>query len=168
MSNYKGTVQKTYEKVFSGKTLFSFTLRGTKGFFRTGQTRPTFKEGGYISFEADDGLNVDVSTIESLSHKEPEVTDSSKPVSAYVDREDFRQRSIIYQSARKDAIEVLNTMLAHDALRLPANTPKKYAALLAAVDALTVRFFADTANLGHKEEAVDGDEMVESEDSDSE
>lgn len=167
MSIYKGTVQKTYEKVFSGKTLFSFTLRGTKGFFRTGQTRPTFKEGGYISFEADDGLNVDVSTIESLSHKEPEITDSSKPVAAYVDREDFRQRSIIYQSARKDALEFLNIEMAQDALKLPSNMPKRRGALLAELDTLTMRFFGDTANLGHKDET---EEMVEadSEDTDSE
>lgn len=165
MSNYKGTVQKTYEKVFNGKTLFSFTLRGTKGFFRTGQIRPTFKEGGYIAFEADDALNVDMDSIESLSHKEPEVTDSSKSVTAYVDREDFRQRSIIYQSARKDAIETLNTILGQDGLRLPANSPKKYAAILAALDDLTMRFFADTANLGHKEEATpEMDEPAEEDD----
>lgn len=166
MSLYKGTVQKTYEKVFNGKTLFSFTLRGTKGFFRTGQIRTTFKEGGYISFEADDALNVNVDSIESLSHKEPEQVDSSKPVTAYVDREDFRQRSIIYQSARKDAIETLNIILGQDALRLPANSPKKYTAILAALDSLTLRYFKDTANLGHVEEtAVDMEEPLEEDDS---
>jgi hypothetical protein len=60
-----------------------------------------------------------------------------------------KERSIHYQSARKDAIEMLNCLIEKDALPITADKAKagqakRYEELMALVDKLTVRYFNDT------------------------
>lgn len=52
-----------------------------------------------------------------------------------------RDVSIQYQSSRKDAIQVLDLLIKHDAVSLPAKKADKFDAALALLDELTARFY---------------------------
>jgi len=59
-----------------------------------------------------------------------------------------REASIHYQSSRKDAIEVLKVMQDAGVLKLGSKADLKEGLLLAKLDELTAKFFADIANQG--------------------
>lgn len=74
-----------------------------------------------------------------------------------------REASIHYQSARKDAIEILKVMQEAGVLKLGQKADAKEGILMATLDRLTAQFFADIANKGavtrYAEEADEGDEF---------
>lgn len=60
---------------------------------------------------------------------------------------DNRQKAIMYQSSRKDAVEVAGALLAANVLPLPTKAGDKFDAYLAAVDDLTDRFFDECCDV---------------------
>ncbi len=79
--------------------------------------------------------------------------------------------TIQYQSARKDAIEVLKLMQAADVLKLGSKAAEKEGLLLATLDRLTVGFFEDIEARGavkrYKGEADESEEFTPEDDADS-
>lgn len=153
MEQFKGTVGYIGEKKWGTKTFFSFTIKGTDGFFRTGVVRPSFKQGGYIQFEADAQKNVDMNSIVSIGERAPDevvkeqsakiggMAPGTKPIDFRAEADKARQKSIHYQSAHKDAIEVAKYAVEKGLIRLPVSAPKGYDAFLALIDDLTQQFF---------------------------
>jgi len=79
--------------------------------------------------------------------------------------------TIQYQSARKDAIEVLKLMQAADVLKLGSKAAEKEGLLLTTLDRLTVGFFEDIEARGavkrYKGEADESEEFTPEDDADS-
>lgn len=163
---YEGVIGYVSEKPYQNVTLYSFTIKGIDGFFRCGQKKPKEKVGSYISFLAETdqkgNKNVDMESINGSVRQPappqnkdvPEGHQSSQPVKAYADAqaekelrkqawEQQKQRSIHYQSAHKDAIELAKFIVEKDFIKLPTAYTSKYSALMALVDDLTNKFFAD-------------------------
>lgn len=72
---------------------------------------------------------------------------SSAPAAAGGGANDSRQKAIMYQSSRKDAVEVASALLGASALPMPAKADAKYDAFLAVVDDLTDRFYGECCDV---------------------
>lgn len=111
---------------------------------------PNFKEGDYIKIKASEDDRGYFKADEVTKLKNPPAKSgggSSAATSANV-KGSSTQTSIHYQSARKDAIEVLKLLQSQDALPLStaktkAGEAKRYEELMALVAKLTVEFFYD-------------------------
>ncbi len=126
---------------------YSFTIKGVDGFFKTGETRPPFKSGSFVRFEADDQKMVAMKTLESSFRED--TTPSAAPkviIDPRLEQEKSRQRSIHFQSAHKDAIEITKLMMESESIKLPTTLKHRYDAVLALVDELTNRFFTQFEN----------------------
>ncbi len=160
---FEGVVRSTLERNYRGKKLYSFFLDGVDGLFKLGEKRPTFKEGAYVKFSTNDKLEVEgeieaqvkaPAPVESKGEKvEKALTSYEKGIVDRQTADENRQKSIHYQSARKDAIEVTRLALENGAYTLPAKKGLSEAALLAFIDRLTVRYFEDSGLLGHVEKS---------------
>lgn len=143
---FDGVVGYISEKSFGGKLLYSFTLRGVDGFFRTGEEKPKFKVGSYVTFEAEKdakgNMQVDLASISGSVRKPADEKAPSAEASktVYVDN---RQQAIHFQSAHKDAIEVAKFLVDKEMVKLPATTAKKMDAFMALVSDLTQKFFTE-------------------------
>lgn len=156
---YEGIVNKKTEKFFpaNGKmreaTLYGLALRNVDGFFGLGKAPVTsFNEGDYIEFEANEKRAVDVNSIRVTKPTAP-TTATVSGVSAAKQafgKEDNRQKSIVLQSSRKDAIELLKVMVSAGAIELPKTKDKAQTAILAYVEEYTDRFFLDTMNVDER------------------
>lgn len=177
MAKYSGVVGYISEKKWKDKTFYSFTLKGVDGFFGCGMTRPRFKVGGYVEFESeknDKGFeNVDLKTLKDSPSAPASSKDSAAPAAApagnsqkYVDfraeADKQRQKSIHFQSAHKDAIELAKFMVDKEFVKLPAAVNKKYDAVLVLVENLTDKFFAQFESEHTVEEApIEASDEVE-------
>lgn len=171
MSKYEGVVGYiSPTPKFGG---YSFTLKGIDGFFKyPGSERPAFKSLAYLSFEADDKKVIDKSTLKSAYRKDEAPTklpEASVIKDPRIEADKARQRSIHFQSAHKDAIEIARLCVDKELIKLPAAQAKKYDVLLALVDELTNRFFTQFEQ-GHtnmpktetkQQEESDGTELAE-------
>lgn len=63
-------------------------------------------------------------------------------------QDEARQTSIAYQSARKDAIEIVKTVVEQDLITQPTKKADKYDWVLGLVDVLTDRFHKDVQDIG--------------------
>lgn len=148
MAQFKGSVGYIGEKVFGGKKFYSFTLKGTDGFFRLGTNKPAFKVGAYVEFEADEKMNVQ-GEVTSLAHRDPEIisgaaaaTKAIAPINFREEADAKRQKSIHFQSAHKDAIEMAKFLVTGGFIAMPKTISKQYDAIAALVDMLTNHFYA--------------------------
>ena len=163
MSNvYQGFISKISTKTGAGKrgpwTLYSGKIEKEDGteyddWISFGFDKPNAVEGDYVKVttEADNKGYQKVTSLEKLKNAPAKSgkgaasgknSDVAAPSGA-------KERSIHYQSARKDAIEVLRTLMQVDALPLSsaktkAGETKRYEEIMALVDKLTVRYFHDT------------------------
>lgn len=169
MSEFQGVVSNVSAFPYNGKNLWSFSLNGTKGFFRCGDTRPRVEKGDYVKFTATTGKNgaynvdtksIDAKTGESQATgvKIPAAGTSGASASG-VGREDYwvareardvsTQKRIEIQSCRNSAIEFLKILLANGEFKLPAKN--KVAALEAALQHYIDKFIKENAGESAKD-----------------
>lgn len=168
--NYNGTVQKVSSFDFNGSKLWSFTLHGTRGFFRTGKTHPGIEPNQLISFEgqADGKGNVKVESNTIQLSKTQESTgvgsavgggaELSVPASedrryqSKAEREALQQR-IELQSCRNSALELAALVLQYGEVKFGAKTDK-VAAIEEMVQHYTDKFVSANSGGGTDAEAA--------------
>jgi len=158
MTKYKGFVIKIFEKSGKGKRgvwyLYSSRLQDEKGveidkWFSHGFEKPNIKEGDYVEYTVvKDGDFDKVSEITQLKNA-PAKTVSLKDTGG---KASTTQQSIHFQSARKDAIQIVGLLTTLDGLpissaKTSAGKAKRYEEVMALVDKLTVRFYHDSESL---------------------
>lgn len=169
----KGTVSRTYEKAWPDDDgheviLHSFQLQGDKRYFRSGTVK-VVAEGEAVSFDTT-GNNTVVP--ESLVKRAAETTQAPKP--AYTARpawggkpkttENFEARQAYWENkerrdvevvepritlsaAQRDAIEVVNIAMRHEALAFGnASKGAKLGMILDFVDEIAARFYSQRIN----------------------
>lgn len=155
-----GQVYKVFEKSFPGKggkpgaTWFSIKLEGNDTYFRCKANKPAVSPGQTvkISHGPIDGTNADVlSAPEVVTAPAPEASKAGSAAvggGAGVGLGQAREASIHYQSARKDALQMVDIITRTGAVKLPAKEAAKLEALEALVDSFTSRFFSDISTFG--------------------
>lgn len=104
-----------------------------------------FPEGTVVKFQARENgnfTNVVKGTLEQVEAPTQEATSPSSASNSY----DKRQKSIEYQSSRKLAADVLDSLIRAEAVPLPAKD-KRYEAVMALLDDLTWQFFEEVDTL---------------------
>jgi hypothetical protein len=109
---------------------------------------PSFKEGDYVKIEASENDRGYLQADKVTKLKNPPAKSSKGAAAPSGGHVTSTQTSIHYQSARKDAIEVLKLLQSQDALPLStaktkAGEAKRYEEVMALVAKLTVEFFND-------------------------
>lgn len=125
---------------------------------------PPFSEGDYAEVTANEGqYGFEATAAKKLTapQKAAPVPTASNPLanaakSSYVDRND----SIVYQSSRKDALQLVALLLEHKALPISesaakAGVAKRFEEIKAFVDKLTVEYYFDVGSLRVIQEVVD-------------
>lgn len=151
-------------KEFRGSTLYSFKLDGDDTWYGCGESKPGFSAGDMVMFDCNTMNGRTTVMMESIKMKKGEAPVAApKPAGKawggkkdpakdqyWTDREakdDARQKAITYQAARKDALTFLEMAVQAEGVKLPAASNKKYDALMAMVDELTLKFYHDTQNM---------------------
>ena len=174
-STITGFVEKVFENERTGRTgpytLYSFKVQDKDTgvvnplYFNCGYNNPGVKEGDYVRFAAvpsthsDKGMDVAKGSVK-VSTKPPERPDNPAPKAAYggkkggggYQKDPKIQKAISYQSARKDALVLVQLLLENDGLPILGTTgkaakAKRYEEIVAYVDKLTVRLYNDTDTL---------------------
>lgn len=149
---FKGVIQRKFANPVRGNTLYSFSLKGTDGFFNTNRTEIPFSEGTAISFDAvqaakPGNFNVDVATVKQTaevpvqSYNAPfgqrtggAVRSAGGPMNKdqYWDRKDARdienQKVIALQSCRNSAIAYMAAIGVESPLVANAGGPEAFIA----------------------------------------
>lgn len=180
MANFQGKVAYYNEREWGGKMLYSFKLANDDQFYSLGEKDVKLSKGDYVSFAAKEDakgrMQVDVRSIEvkaaevaapstgtgggwkgkSFGGKPAGARDSYWEEKAKADAE--RQPKIEWQAARNSAIAAAQVILANGGLKLPAKENAKFDAIVALIDDLTAKYFAETNNLDKmKADVVDKD-----------
>ena len=135
-----------------------YSIKLPDAWYGTGsKTDPGINKGDMVSFEWEANgnfKNVKKGTLTKLEGA-PQAG-NSQPKAAWVPDAD-RQKSIIYQSSRKDAIAICEVAQAAGVLALPQKKGDGFDALLALVDDLTVQLAvkATTADISGSTVAAD-------------
>jgi len=134
-----------------------------------GFDRPSFSEGAYGEFTlVDDGQYKKLENFKAITKPVDHASASAPRAGNFAGS---RDQSIHYQSARKDALELLKLLLEKDALPLSKAANKsgvtsRYNQLLALTDKLTVQFYNDTQTMRILETVADGRENEADEEED--
>jgi hypothetical protein len=153
-----GRVAKITTKNGTGRkgpwTLYSIRLTLDNGaeypnWVSAGFDRPKFNEGDYISAVIDTNEKGYKNLSGWCAAAAPAAEATAAPAKSYGEA---KNQSIHYQSARKDALQVVGLLIANAALPLSAaktasGTAKRYDEVMALVDKLTVRYYTDTETL---------------------
>lgn len=164
----KGEIQFVNEKEWKGKTLYSFKLQDDKTYYRTGTKKPKgVEKGNVVSFEAEENedgrsANVDNDTFKVVGKG------SSGSSSASSGGGGSTNADIQYQSARKDALTLVQLFVSAGALKLPAKEAAKAEALEALVDKYTALYYVDIGTKAAVARSKGEDEEAPSEDEDEE
>lgn len=151
-----GVVERKGERATSAGTTYSITVDNVNyGFYKT---VPKCSEGDYVEFYAKQNgnyWNADAKTLKLIDRPASPPKPQPAAKGAWVPDKD-RQDSIIYQSARKDALEFVQVLLTAGILDLGKSKTAAGKIEVAEIylDKYTQRFFEDTKNLGHKDEEV--------------
>lgn len=142
-----GTVYKVYDREFRGRMTHTVKIDGDPTWYRAGNKRfaGIAEPGNVVTFTAEPNPGRDDAKIISditLAAPAPAAA-SGTP---YADGN--RDNSIVYQSSRKDAIALVQVMLAAGALKIPKPEAKRAGAIELAVDRYTALFFEDVGTLG--------------------
>lgn len=156
MSKYVGQVSAIYNKEFSGKMTYSIKIDGSPLYFRlNGNRYPGIVEkGNVVEFEAtenEDGKSAKV--VGAVTSGKAPTSAAARTVAAGSGNSggvdwDKKDRSIQYQSSRKDALELVSILVTSGALKLPTDKAKQVSVIEAVVDRYTAAFYADIAELG--------------------
>lgn len=137
--NYSGSVQKVSSFNYNNKKLWSFTLKGQKGFFRTGEDHPNVEPDQNVTFEGNPDPKGNVQVVKGTiklgvesraTGVEAGVTGTR--TSSYVSgnsyptktERDATQKRIETQSCRNSALELVKILLDKGELKIPAKTDK--------------------------------------------
>jgi hypothetical protein len=170
-----GTVFKVYPKTWPaqggkpGNTTYSVKLDGDPMYYRTPRGKGKGSDGDPLTGIAEPGAVISFKS-EPINEKSAQIvagtvtkvekTDAPAPVAGAVTGggspaysgggQSYAQRdaSIQYQSSRKDAIALVDTLIRAGAITLPAKAAAKLEALEACVDMYTANFYADIGTLG--------------------
>lgn len=151
MHNFTGFIAKIGIKTGTSKRgawkLYSIKIDGQDEWISAGFDAPPCKEGDYVSIEAEqnDKGYWDAKSIKQVKNAPAK---EAAAVSGPALAKTSTQTSIHYQSARKDAIALIELLLTHKALPMSASataagTAKRYEEITALIDKLTVRYFND-------------------------
>lgn len=178
-TNTKGVVSNTSAKDWPGRngtvTLYSFQIEGDRTWYRCGTDKPPFSMGDSISFDYEsDGKNntlvpgsvtkmAATAATRAPAPKAGKTQENWDARAAYWDAKEKRDIEVIepriaLASSRSAAIEVVGLALAHDAIVF-GNAAKgaRLQIILAAVDEVTGRFYAQSMNAGKEEVVVKTD-----------
>ena len=162
MSVYTGFLKKINEKTGRGKrgawTLYSGKIEKEDGteyddWISFGFDKPSVKEGDYVTITTKEDAKgyQKVETVEQHKNAPAKAgaAVASRASSNVAAPSGGKERSIHYQSARKDAITMLECLISIDALPITsakgkAGEAKRYEELMDLVDKLTVRYYNDT------------------------
>lgn len=164
----KGEIQFVNEKEWKGKTLYSFKLQDDKTYYRTGTKKPKgVEKGNVVSFEAEENedgrsANVDNDTFKVIGKGSSGSSCGSSGGGGSTNAD------IQYQSARKDALTLVQLFVAAGALKLPAKEAAKAEALEALVDKYTALYYVDIGTKAAVARSKGEDEEAPSEDEDEE
>lgn len=186
MAKVQGVVYKTFEKEWPAKRpgqkpnkTYSIKLEGDPLYYRTPRGSKPGSDGERFAGIAEPGNTV-------VFEAEP-VNESSAQIVGTVDKVEAaqatvatvggsradgvqvtgsgqgtaREASIHYQSARKDALLLVQIALANGAVKMPAKEAAKLEAVEALVDHYTAAYFADIATFGAVARANGTDEATE-------
>lgn len=143
MSQVNGVVKRVMTTPWQDKMLHGFALEGDERLFGTGfKKSPNVYPGSAISFQTEKNpkgrWQVDANTIEVKAQtKAPEVVQTKEEKNAYWETKD---RVIELQSCRNSAIDLVNVLLTHEAIKTPAKAAEQYDFVLNLVDELITRF----------------------------
>lgn len=162
MSVYTGFLKKINEKTGRGKrgpwTLYSGKIEKEDGteyddWISFGFDKPAVKEGDYVTITTKEDAKgyQKVETVEQHKNAPAKAgaAAASRAGSNVAAPSGGKERSIHYQSARKDAITMVECLIQMDALpitsaKTKAGEAKRYDELMDLVDKLTVRYYNDT------------------------
>lgn len=137
------------------KFMFSMVVDGTR--YSTKSKDMSKLEGKYVEFEAEQSgeyWNADPSTVKEIPAPTKGPSKSNGAVAPSTATANDRQDSIIYQSSRKDAIEMVNAMLTAGLIDFgKAKGAQKMELYEVYVDHYTVRLFDDTKRLAPPQHA---------------
>lgn len=143
---------------FNGK---AYNAKINDSWLGCGFKEPTFKEGDYISFTITQNgkwKNLDQESVKQLpppANKGPTTQANSRFIS-----NDDRQRSIVYQSSRTAALEVLKYLIDKEVIKWPTKKLDQEQFFLMKLDELTIElatkalspdYEASTESYGHVE-----------------
>lgn len=127
-----------------------------------GFDRPPCKKGDYVTITTEpDGENYKITSITvgepPARQPEPARNQASSPGTGMAGQ---TQASIHYQSARKDALTLIEVLIAQDALpitaaKTAAGKAKRFEEIMALVDKLTVQYFYDVHTLRNLDRVAD-------------
>lgn len=167
-----GFVEAVPEKSGTSKKGKAWTLYAVKVdgvHYSCGFDRPSVNPGDYVSIVVvkDDRGYDSVGKLTVLPA--PAQAQVSSAASATTHPAGDRNSSIVYQSSRKDALELVQLLMAEDALpisaaKTAAGKAARYAELLALVDKLTVQLFYDVITLRQLDRVQDAGAEVASTD----
>lgn len=165
----KGEIQFVNEKEWKGKTLYSFKLQDDKTYYRTGTKKPKgVEKGNVVSFEAEENedgrsANVDNDTFKVVGKGSSGSSGGSSGGGGGSNSADIQ-----YQSARKDALTLVQLFVAAAALKLPAKEAAKAEALEALVDKYTALYYVDIGTKAAVARSKGEDEEAPAEEPDDE
>lgn len=134
------------------------------GWLSFGFDKPPFKQGDYAEVEASEGkYGLEVTAAKKLdAPAKPAAQPVSSGATAYAPKGNYvdRNDSIVYQSSRKDALQLVGLLLEHDGLPMTgaatkAAVAKRFDEITAFVDKITVEFYHDVQSLRLLSSVVD-------------
>ncbi len=168
MSNrVEGIVYKVYEREFRGKPSYTVKIDGDPIWYRANANRfaGIAEAGNRVTFNATmnpDNTSARIDGPVTLAQPAPAAASGTPTFGG------DRNNSIVYQSSRKDALELVSILLQTGALDLKKVQSKKAGIIEAAVDRYTALFFDDVSTLGAVTREAEGAESTESESAEDE
>lgn len=176
MTEFVGFVTKIETKQGVSKNNKPYTVYNVTATQKSGEeTRigwgfdaPTFGEGVWIKTQLEQNgqyLNYKKAFVEVAGGPAPAVSSpAAAPSGSSAGTGADRQASIIYQSSRKDALQLVTVLLGADALPIStgkgkAGEAKRYEQILEIVDKMTVQFYHDVDTLRLLESVADAGDV---------
>ena len=143
--NATGTVERMSSREVTTRNgpATSYSLMVAGEWYSAGFAEPKCNEGDNVEFGVTQNgqyKNINKNSIRVVGAGDSTV---SVAISPSVPAPTSRDISIGYQSSRKDAIQIVSSLIAADAIALPAKKADKYGAFLALIDEVTAKCFND-------------------------
>lgn len=167
MPTTQGVVGKIFRKDFAanfGKppaTFYTIKLEGNDTWFRCKEKDPGQIEGKMVKIVHSEITFTKKGEKEAQVQERPEIVSGPSTQTSVTGESgsagstqtgglsaSTRESSIHYQSARKDALQMVDIITRTGAVKLPAKEANKLEAVEALVDSYTARFFSDIATFG--------------------
>lgn len=156
MPTKQGQVYKVFTKEFPGKggkpgnVWYSLKLEGDDTYYRCKSSNPGDVTGKVVSFEHDGDQVTSKPIVVQQTTVAPQDGAAKAAGTGAVGAVlgSAREASIHYQSARKDALQLVDILTRVGAVKLPAKEANKLEAVEALVDSYTSQYFSDISTFG--------------------